>query len=119
MEQKKDLEIDTIENVERVLDNIFSDEKDISKYNTPSKKEEENVDFNNDFFPKNEIKTPPKLFVNSNFVAVSEVKEITPKRESMPCKCIIIHSFSFINNRQRKNESPYERAVNDRSSNVL
>lgn len=90
MEHKNDLEIDTIENVERVLDNIFSEEKDITETKTPQKHKEDNIDFNNDFFPKsqNEIKTPPKLFVNSNFVAVPEVKEITPKKESMSCKHI-------------------------------
>ena len=49
MEHKNDLEIDTIENVERVLDNIFSEEKDITETKTPQKHKEDNIDFNNDF----------------------------------------------------------------------
>ena len=65
MKKTKELEIEAIENVERVLDNIFSDEKVHPKL-TKIKK-------SNDLLLIEPHKIPPILFVNSHLVDENEL----------------------------------------------
>ena len=65
MKKTKELEIEAIENVERVLDNIFSDEKVHPKL-TKIKK-------SNDPLLIEPHKIPPILFVNSHLVDENEL----------------------------------------------
>ena len=65
MEQTKEkLEIEAMENIERVLDSIFSDEKDSPKSLKIQK--------SNDTLLIEPLKIPPVLFVNSHLVDVNE-----------------------------------------------
>lgn len=95
----KELEIEAIENVGRVLDNIFSDETNQdSKDFFQDEIEQINMNNNNQNFIKYpNVKPAPKLFLNDQLFVESEIKDrliqhakFRTQNNSQSCKKIIL-----------------------------
>lgn len=99
MDINKELEIETIENVGRVLDNIFSEET--NKYSKDFFQDEiEQINTNNNnqnYIKYPNVKPAPKLFVNDQLFVESEIKDqltqpakFRTQNSSQSCKKIIL-----------------------------
>ena len=98
MDMNKELEIETIENVGRVLDNIFSDEtnQDSKDFFQGEIEQINNNNNNQNFIKYPNVKSAPKLFVNDQLFVQSETKDqlnqptkFGAQNGSQPCKKII------------------------------
>ena len=80
MDMNKELEIETIENVGRVLDNIFSEEtnQDSKDFFQGEIEQINNNNNNQNFIEYPNVKSAPKLFVNDQLFVQSETNLSPP-----------------------------------------